>query len=101
MGITLQELTQITHDESLHADEQPVPDTSIADLDTEYFTSYFNKNNKVSLAGQPVPLINLLHNMKIMHKDNLTLAGAVLFGKDMQFKVPLAAVKVVAFLETV
>ncbi|GHV82025.1 transcriptional regulator [Spirochaetia bacterium] len=86
-----------TNDESLHADEQPVNGTSIDDLDLEYFTRYFNKNNKVPLDEQPIPLVSLLQNMKVMYGDNLTLTGALLFGKDMRHKVPLATVKAVAF----
>ncbi|GHU74017.1 transcriptional regulator [Spirochaetia bacterium] len=85
------------NNESLHADEQPVRGTSIDDLDLEYFTDFFDKNNKTPINEQSIPLVNLLQNMKIMHNDNLTLAGAVLFGKDLRFKVPLATVKAVAF----
>jgi ATP-dependent DNA helicase RecG len=85
-------------DELLHADEQPVNGTSIDDLDLEYFTHYFNKNNKIPLDEQPIPLASLLQNMKILYDDNLTLTGALLFGKDMRHKVPLATVKAVAFL---
>jgi predicted HTH transcriptional regulator len=81
----------------IYADEQPVNNTSFADLDLDYFTLYFNKNNKVPLDEQPIPLITLLQNMKILSDDKLTLSGTLLFGKDMQFRLPLATVKAVAF----
>jgi ATP-dependent DNA helicase RecG len=85
------------NDESLHADEQPVNGTSIDDLNLEYFTEYFNRENKTPLSKQSIPVTTLLHNLKIMNKDKLTLAGAIVFGRDMQFRVPLATVKAVAF----
>jgi predicted HTH transcriptional regulator len=81
----------------LHADEQPVRDTSLEDFDLEYFNFYFNKNYKVPLDEQPIPLVSLLQNIKIMHDDELTLTGALLFGKNMEHRVPLATVKAVAF----
>jgi predicted HTH transcriptional regulator len=81
----------------LHADEQAVNGTSFGDLDLEYFKFYFNKNYKVPLDEQSIPLVNLLNNIKIMIDDKLTLTGALLFGKNMEHRVPLATVKAVAF----
>ncbi|GHU16579.1 transcriptional regulator [Spirochaetia bacterium] len=87
-----------THNESLHADEQAVFGTSIDDLDLEYFTRYFDENYKTPLNKQSLPIKNLLHNLKILKDDTLSLTGALLFGKDMEHRIPLATVKAVTFV---
>ncbi|GHV77520.1 transcriptional regulator [Spirochaetia bacterium] len=85
-------------DESLHADEQAVSGTSIDDLDLEYFIRYFDENYKIPLNKQSLPVKTLLHNLKILKDDALSLTGALLFGKDMEHRIPLATVKAVTFV---
>jgi ATP-dependent DNA helicase RecG len=85
-------------DESIHADEQAVSGTSITDLDLGYFTRYFDENYKIPLNKQSLPVRTLLHNLKILKDDALSLTGALLFGKDMEHRIPLATVKAVTFV---
>jgi len=73
----------------LHADEVPVLNTTIADLDIDAFAAYYQKIFDSSLENSDMPLESMLENMRFIVDDvsgykRLSLAGLLLFGKNPQ-----------------
>ena len=81
----------------LHADVLPVQGISVADLDLDYFKHFFQKRFNETLEEQNLPLPVILENMNLSRGDSLTIAGALLFAKTPQFKLPACVVKAGAF----
>ena len=81
----------------IHADETPIQGVTVADLDLEYFKEFFFKRFGSTLDQQRLPLPKLLENMNLMKEGCMTIAGALLFAKAPQFKLPVFIVKACAF----
>jgi predicted HTH transcriptional regulator len=81
----------------VHADETPVPGLGIADVDMPYFEAFFKDQFGESLADHRVPLPQLLANMNLTNGGSLNVAGALVFAKTPQFRLPAFIVKAVAF----
>ena len=81
----------------LHADEIIVPGTSVADVDREFFESFFEKVVGEPLDEQDLPLAQLMENMNLMKAGELNRSGALLFALRPQFRLPMFMVKAVAF----
>ena len=81
----------------IHADETEVKGLSFSDIDLEYFKNFFYRQYGYELDNQPNPLEKVLENMNLSHDGYLDIAGAVLFGKDISYKLPHLIVKAVAF----
>jgi len=81
----------------IYADEMIVHDTSIDDVDIEYFKAYFEKRFKESPESKRIPLEQILENMHLMKDGKLTVSGALLFAKQPFFGLPLFIVKAGAF----
>jgi len=81
----------------IHGDEIPANGLTIADLDTEYFKAFFEKNFRKSANKQDVPLPTLLENMNLMKNGVLNVSGALLFSKNPSFKLPVFIVKAVSY----
>lgn len=84
----------------LHADETPVRGLSASDIDMPTFERFFSDVYGESLDEQSLPLPQILKNMNLMDEDteNLNLAGALLFAKTPQFRLPTFIIKAVAFV---
>ena len=81
----------------VHADETPVPSLGVGDVDMPYFEAFFQDQFGESVADHDVPLPQLLANMNLMNGGSLNVAGALLFAKAPQFRLPAFIVKAVAF----
>ena len=81
----------------LHADELPVPGLTLADLDVEYFSSFFQKRYGETLDSQTLSLPELLKNMNLFKDGFLNIAGALLFAKTPHYQLPAFIVKAGAF----
>jgi ATP-dependent DNA helicase RecG len=81
----------------IHGDEIPVPGLTVADLDTDYFKTFFERNFGESLEDQDLPLAVLLENMNLMKDGVFNVSGALLFAKIPSFKLPVFIVKAIAF----
>jgi ATP-dependent DNA helicase RecG len=81
----------------IHGDEIPVPGLTIADLDGEYFKSFFEKNFGETVDDQQLPLPSLLENMNLMKENIFNVSGALLFAKNPSFKLPAFIAKAIAF----
>ena len=81
----------------VHADETPVQGLGAGDIDLAYFEAFFKDQFGESTADHNVPLPQLLANMNLMNGGSLNVAGALLFAKAPQFRLPAFIVKAVAF----
>lgn len=86
----------------IHADELPVPQTGIDDIDLYHLGEFLDKVYGIPatdvLTPGKVDLPQKLQNLGFSDGENLTLAGLMLFGKDPQRHVPVNMVKAVAFV---
>ena len=90
----------------IYADELPVANTSIKDVDMTVFSQFFENEYGESLDEQSLTPTQLLENMNLMVASNistecqLNYAGALLFAKRPQIKPPVFLIKAVAFYGT-
>ena len=81
----------------VHADETPVNGMGVADVDVLFLGKYLEDNLGETIEQQNVPLDRLLENMNIAREGTLNLAGALIFTKRPEVKLPVFIVKAVAF----
>lgn len=81
----------------IHADEVPARGMTAADIDMEYFKKYFREQYGESVDDQEIPLTKLLENMDLMKDGIFNIAGALLFAKNQEYRLPLFCVKAVAY----
>ena len=85
----------------VHADEMPVANSSIADLDRGRFGEFLERNygfvKADAFEGGKADVPQILSNLGLMSGSQLTLAGLMLFGIDPQRRVPVNVVKAVWF----
>jgi ATP-dependent DNA helicase RecG len=81
----------------IHGDEIPAIGLTIADLDTDYFRAFFQKNYGESVDSQVVALPGLLENMNLMKDGVLNVTGALLFAKTPNVRLPIFIVKAVSY----
>lgn len=83
----------------LHADQTPVEETTLDDLDRDYFDEFYKKDNSGrSFADEPIDLMTLLSNLSLARGGRLNLAGLLLFGKQPQKYKPQFNIKAVHFV---
>ena len=81
----------------VHGDEVPANGMTLSDLDMDYFRRFFEKQYGESLDEQNLPLNTILDNMNLMKDGVLNVAGALLFAKRQEFRLPAFCVKCVAY----
>ncbi len=81
----------------VHGDDVPVPGTSIADIDLDYFREFFKIRFEQELNEQNLSLGQVLSNMRILSNDLLTVTGVLLFAKDQRALLPVFHVKAVCY----
>jgi len=82
---------------TVHADETPVIGMGVADVDVLFLGKYLEDKLGETIDLQNVPLARLLENMNLARKGALNLAGALIFAKHPEVKLPAFIVKAVAF----
>lgn len=92
----LRRLMQASH--SMYADELPVLNTRLADLNISYFKDFYEKEYGLKPEEDPLQLEQVLENLKLITDGNLTLAGLLLFGHRPERIRPQFIVKAVAFV---
>jgi len=80
----------------VHADETPVAGLGVGELDLPYFEAFFKDQFGESLDEHNIPLPQLLANMNLINGEFLNVAGALIFAKSPQFRLPAFIVKAVA-----
>ncbi|MFY9261640.1 MAG: RNA-binding domain-containing protein [Gallionella sp.] len=81
----------------VHADETPVQGLGVGDVDLPYFEHFFQNQFGESVTHHNLPLPQLLNNMNLMKEHYLNIAGALLFSKTPQYRLPAFIVKAVVF----
>ena len=81
----------------VYADEVPVRQASVDDLDLAAFSQYFGRRYRESVEARGLPLPQMLHNLNLARDGVPNLAGYLLFGKAPQILKPAFVVKAVAF----
>jgi len=81
----------------IHADELPVEGLTAADIDHDYFSTFFSKYYGESLTDQNLPLPRILENMNLAKNDILNLTGALLFSRKTRYVRPTFIVKAVRY----
>ena len=81
----------------IHGDEIPVRGATVADLDTNYFKDFFERQFAESADSQDVSLPKLMENMNLMKDGILNVSGALLFAKNPSFRLPVFIVKTVTY----
>ena len=90
----------------IHADELPVANTSVKEVDMIAFSQFFENKYGESLDEQSLTPTQLLENMNLMVASNtstecqLNYAGVLLFAKRPQIKLPVFLIKALAFYGT-
>jgi ATP-dependent DNA helicase RecG len=80
-----------------HADATLVNGSSIADIDLEYFSRFFEKLHGEKIEDQLVPLSKILEHKNLAQGTVLNYAGVLLFSKRAPYLLPAFIVKAVAF----
>ena len=81
----------------VHGDDVPVPGTSIADIDLDYFHWFFRTRFEQEFEEQDLSLGQVLSNMRVLSNDGLTVTGVLLFAKDPRALLPVFHVKAVCY----
>ena len=81
---------------NMFADETLVNGTTINDIDDDFFKKFIKLKTKKSLEELDQPISQLLSNMGMLKKSNLSLAGLLLFGKNPQRYTPIFTVQCVS-----
>ncbi|MDM8566194.1 putative DNA binding domain-containing protein [Candidatus Halobeggiatoa sp. HSG11] len=81
----------------IHGDETPVSNLTIADIDTRLFSEFYEKQYGEALTEQQLPLKQIVENLNLSRDGFLNVAGAILFGKNISYKLPAFIVKCVTY----
>jgi ATP-dependent DNA helicase RecG len=81
----------------VHGDDVPVGGTSIADIDLDYFRTFFRKRFDRELDDQTLSLAQVLTNMRLLNNGLLTTSGVLLFANDPTPLAPAFHVKAVCY----
>jgi predicted HTH transcriptional regulator len=81
----------------LYADEMPVENTNINDINIDMFKSFYERRTHEKLEDLNIPHEKLMSNLKLMADGKLTLAGLLVFGKKPQETKPQFVIKAVLF----
>lgn len=81
----------------IHGDEIPANGMTMQDLDLDYFRDFFEKKFGESLGIQQLPVEAILEHMNLMKSGVLNIAGALLFSKTLEFKLPAFCVKCISY----
>lgn len=85
------------HSGTFYADEQPVPFTSVADVNKALVNDFVLKEYGQSVEDIGISYEKLLSNLNIIREDKLSLAGLLYFGNNPQQYRPSFMIKAVSF----
>lgn len=85
------------HSGTFYADEQPVPFTSVADVNKALVNNFILKEYGQGIEEIGVSYEKLLSNLNIIREDKLSLAGLLYFGNNPQQYRPSFMIKAVSF----
>lgn len=82
---------------NLLADEMPIADTSIEDIDERTFSNYFAKEFGMTFADKGLTYEAALRAKRVLRDGRVTLAGLLFFGVAPQSIKPTCTIKVVSY----
>lgn len=82
---------------NLLADEMPIADTSIDDIDERVFSNYFVKEFGMTFADKGLTYEAALRAKRVLRDGHVTLAGLLFFGLAPQSIRPTCTIKVVSY----
>lgn len=85
----------------MFADELPIPETSISDINSEKFEEFVQRKYKRSLEDLGLELPTALQNLNLLKDSELTLAGLLLFSRNRQKFKPQFSIQCVSVNDTV
>ncbi|MBL4761439.1 MAG: putative DNA binding domain-containing protein [Gammaproteobacteria bacterium] len=91
----IQRMYQAAH--LVHGDEVPVINMSADDIDERLFSAFYEKQFEEPLDEQSLALPQLLQNLNLAKEGVLNIAGALLFGRNVQYRLPAFIVKCVTY----
>lgn len=90
-------LRLLSRGKNLYADELPVFQATVKDLNKEKFDEYFIREFKVEYDKLGLSYEQALKAKRVLKDDEITLAGFLFFGKNPQIIKPAFCIKCVAF----
>ncbi len=81
----------------LHGDEIPVPAMTVSDIDENIFSAFYQKQYEERLDEQDLSLKKIIENLNLSREGVLNIAGALLFGKNVEHRLPAFIVKCVTY----
>lgn len=81
----------------IHGDEIPANGMIISDIDFNYFSDFMKKEYNEIIDDSDSSLPRILENMNLVKNGIFNIAGALLFGKNPQFRLPVFIVKAVSY----
>lgn len=90
-------LRLLSKGKNLFADELPVNQASILDINKEKFDSFFQREFKMSYDKLGLSYEEALKAKRVLKDGQITLAGFLFFGKNPQSIKPVLCIKCVAF----
>jgi predicted HTH transcriptional regulator len=81
----------------LQADQVPVRNASVADIDERAFGRYFERRYGQSLSDAGLPVAQLMENLQLAQGGVPNLAGVLLFGNHPQRLLPVCQIGAVWF----
>ncbi len=85
-------------DNLLPSDMVPVAGATTADIDSDHFCAFYEKQYAEPYDPSSAPLGRLLNNLGLAREETLNLAGLMIFGKHPQRRRPAFVVKAVSFV---
>ncbi|MGF1657038.1 MAG: RNA-binding domain-containing protein [Verrucomicrobiales bacterium] len=93
-----EEIQRIFQESGLvHADETLIPGMDAAEVDVLFLDRYLEEKTGETIEQRGISLVKLLENMNLAKSGTLNLAGALLFAKRPEVRMPAFIVKAVAF----
>ena len=81
----------------IHGDEIPVNSMSVTEVDEARFSAFYETQYGESFNKEDLSLKQVLQNLNLLKNDVLNIAGALLFARNPQLKLPAFIIKCVAF----
>ncbi len=83
-----EEIQRLLQSSAHLADEMPVENTNLGDINLDMFKSFYERRTYEKLEELNIPLEKVMSNLKLMEDGKLTLAGLLVFGKKPEEKKP-------------
>ena len=82
---------------NLMADEMPVIDASLQDINEKEFREYFQKIHKTTIEEENLTYEKALQVKRVILNDKISLGGLLFFGKNPQSWKPYFCIKAISF----